>query len=281
LSLSPRALHRLVQQAQNARFSNDWLARRPYCDFHPAFRAAVASLTRWPEPAEYDDLAARVPNNQTILPRFIEQDRAALETAGGYEQHVARLRAVPTRPHHWHDFFNMAVWAHFPAVRWALNELHTAEGPQQPDPRNGRTPAQNLAAQLDESGMLVTSSSPSLLDDLRRLSFKRVFWERRDELAETTRFWLIGHGTLESLLSPHLGLATKALLLDIDAVPKPADDDAFRAELDQRAATIIRSIRSEQRRFDPVPVMGIPGYCDNDFAEFYDNARYFRFQRRT
>jgi len=149
------------------------------------------------------------------------------------------------------------------------------------DPRNGRAPLQNVVAQLDESGMLVTSSSPSLLDDLRRLSFKRVFWERRDELAETTRFWLIGHGTLESLLSPHLGLATKALLLDIDAVPKPADDDAFRAELDQRAATIIRSIRSEQRRFDPVPVMGIPGYCDNDFAEFYDNARYFRFQRRT
>jgi len=240
----------------------------------------VARLTSWPEPADYDEIAAHVPNGRTVLPRFVMQDRAGLERAGGYEQHVARSRAVPTRPHHWHDFFNMAVWAHFPAVRWALNELHTAGGVAPPDPRNGRTPEQNMAAQLDESGMIVASSSPTLLDDLRRLSFKRVFWEKRDELLATTRFWLIGHGTLESLLSPHLGLATKALLLDIESLPEPADEDALRVELDQRAAAIIRSLRSGQRPLDPVPVMGIPGYAANDFSEFYDDARYFRFQRR-
>jgi hypothetical protein len=278
--LSPRALHRLVQQAQNARFFNEWLARPPYSDFHPAFKDVVAKLARWPAPNEYGEIAASVRTSVPLLPRFVPQDRAALERAGGYEQHVASLREVPTRREHWHDFFNMAVWAHFPAVRWALNELHTSAASGRADPRNGRTPEQNMASQLDESGMLVTSSSPSLLEDLRALRYKRVFWERRDELAETTRFWLIGHGTLESLLSPHLGLATKALLFEVQALPNLADADAFRVELDQRASRAIRELGCELRRFDPVPVMGIPGYCDNGFSEFYDDARYFRFQRR-
>jgi hypothetical protein len=32
---------------------------------------------------------------------------------------------------------------------------------------------------------------------------------------------------------------------------------------------------------DPIPLLGIPDYADNAAAEFYDDARYFRFQRRS
>jgi hypothetical protein len=281
VTTSLRALHRAVQAEHNARFSTDFLVRPPYSQLHAALRAATAVLGDWPEPEEYDALAATVPQAAgQELPRFVRQDREALAEAGGYEPHVAALRAVPTRPRHWHDFFNMVVWAHFPAVRWALNELHVDKSLGPVDPRNGRAPQQNVVAQLDESGMLVTSTSASLLDDLRALRFKRVFWDRRAELLETTQFWLIGHGTLESLLAPHLGLACKALLLEVPAGSE-AQRDAFRHEVDARAAQIIRSWRAGAPVLDPVPVLGVPGYADNDAGEFYDDVRYFRFQRRA
>src|SRR6478735_7908666 len=85
--------------------------RLPFRDFHPRFLDALASCARWPTPEQYDELAARVPRaSDAQVPRFVTENRATLRQAGGYEQHVAQLRAVPTRRNHWHDFFNMTVW---------------------------------------------------------------------------------------------------------------------------------------------------------------------------
>ena len=278
---SARAIHKAAQAALGSRFVTDWCERLPYSALHPAFLAATRRWTAWPEPRHYDELARTVPQaNGVTLPRFVAQSREALAAVGGYEPHVAKLGAVPTRPQSWHDFFNMTVWAHFPRVRWALNALHVDDRVGPKDPRNGRAPAQNVAAQLDESGILVASSSPSLLAALRALSFKHVFWERRAELAATTRFWVIGHGTLESLLTPHLGLASKAVLLDLPQAPALYDPDALRHEVDARAAAEVARWRSHVPVLDPVPLLGIPGFADNGDASFYDNAQYFRFQRR-
>lgn len=269
----------------NASFALDWTRRLPYRDLHPEFLAALAAYRDWPRPEQYDELVQKVPQRArepaAELPRFVQQDRKALEQVGGYERHVAQLRAVPTRPSNWHDFFNMAVWAHFPRVRWALNALHVDDTLGPKDPRNGRAPAQNLAATFDESGVLVVSTSPSLLEDLRELRFKRFFWERRAELLETTRFWLVGHGTLESLLTPHPGLAAKGLLLDVPALPGAAGWDELRCEIDARAAACIHAWRQRHHILDPVPVLGIPGYWDNERPEFYDDAHHFRFERRS
>ena len=278
---SGRAIHRAARAQIEARFFTDWCVAAPYCWMHPEFLGAVAGLTSWPAPETYDELAQRVAHGAVELPRFITQDREAVALNGGYEPHVARQRAVPTRACSWHDFFNMAVWAHFPRVRWALNSLHvdTTLGPV--DPRNGRAPAQNVAAQLDESGIVVASSSPELLRELRALHFKRVFWERRAELSRTTRFFIVGHGTLESLLTPHLGLASKAVFLDLSRPPSAYAADELRQEVDERVAAIVESWRAAVPLLDPVPLLGIPGFADNGAPEFYDDTRYFRFARRA
>jgi hypothetical protein len=281
VSLSPRALHRVVQQRLNARFETGWSARPPFANMHAAFLERVRALADWPAPEQYGELARSVPpsaHDREPLPHFVTHDRDAVSRAGGYERHVARLRAVPTRPRHWHDFFNMAVWAHFPRMRWALNAVHVDEAPGPVDPRNGRSASQSAAAQFDESGMVVTGTSASLLGDLQALRFKRVFWERRAELLETTRFWLIGHGAFESLMAPHLGLAAKAVLLPLDhALP----DDALRHLVDAQVSALVRRWKLNAPRLDPIPLLGIPGYADNDAPEFYDDAQYFRIQRRA
>jgi hypothetical protein len=277
-----RELHRATQARLNAYFRLDWSKRAPYAELHPRLLGALAPLAAgpWPSPATYDALAREVPQAPGVeLPRFVAQTRAALQQAGGYEAHVAKLRAVPTRSHNWHDFFNMTVWAHFPRIRWALNGLHV-DATSSKDPRNARSPAQNAATQLDESGLLVASSSPALLGELHARLFKRVLWERRSELLATTRFFVVGHGTLESLLAPHLGLSAKALLLPLSRPPGAYDPDALRHELDARVAAEIPSWRECSPLFNPVPVLGIPAYADNAAGEFYDDPRYFRFQRR-
>ena len=276
---SGRALHRAARQALAERFSTDWCRRAPYGLLHENFVAAVERLATWPEPEAYDELAASVPR-RSVLPRFVRQERAALAQLGGYEKHVAETRRVPTRPQSWHDFFNMAVWAHFPRLRWALNALHVDAELGPIDPRNGRAPAQNVAAQFDESGVIVASSSPELLHELEALRFKHVFWERRDELVTTTRFWVTGHGMLESLLSPHPQLSGKAVLLALPREPSTYAVDALSESIDARVAESIQSWRAAAPALAPLPLLGIPGYTDNDWAGFYDDASYFRFERR-
>jgi hypothetical protein len=252
--------------------------RRPYRELHPGLRGALARFAAWPSPEQYDELARQVPQAADVrLPRFVTENRAAVQQAGGYEQHVARRVAVPTRPGNWHDFFNMTVWAHFPKLRWALNSLHVDPDVGPKDPRNGRAPAQNLAATFDEAGMLVASESRDVLAALQALRFKHVFWERRAELLATTRFWVVGHGVLESLLDPRPGLSVRSLLLYVPRLPGPAADDELRLEMDAVAAARIADWRRLRTVLDPMPVLAIPGYADNDACEFYDDFRNIRF----
>jgi hypothetical protein len=252
-------------------FDATCLKRPPYLWLHPSFVNGVEQLSDWPAPEHYDELAARVPREaQVELPRFVSQQHAALREAGGYEQHVAQRRAVPTRPRHWHDFFNMAVWAHFPALRWALNGLHVAPGAAPRDPGNGRTKAQNLATSFDEAGMLVVSESRAVLEGLRAVRFKHVFWEQRAELEHSTRFWIVGHGLLESLLTPHPHLVARSLLLHLPEHQRKTNDE-LRFQVDQLVAAHIDGWRQARTLFDPIPVCAIPGYADNDSADFYDD----------
>jgi hypothetical protein len=253
--------------------------RLPFRDFHPRLISAVRGCESWPTVEQYDELAASVPRAGDVsLPRFVAENRATLREIGGYEQHVAQLRAVPTRQGHWHDFFNMLVWTHFPKLRWALNALHVDPRPGPIDPRNGRAPAQNVAATFDEAGMIVLSTSRALLDELRALQFRRAFWERREELLSTTRFWVVGHGMLESLLTPHSGLAARSLLLQVPSLPRAGDDDAFRFDVDRLVAERIGSWRAARTVLDPIPVLAIPGFSANDAREFYEDMRNIRFE---
>ncbi|MET0792467.1 MAG: DUF3025 domain-containing protein [Polyangiaceae bacterium] len=262
----------------SAPFALAWLSRQPYCDLHSHFVRALWQLTAWPTPEQYGELANRVPRAAGVaLPRFVAESRSAVQSVGGYEQHVAQRAAVPTRPEHWHDFFNMVVWAHFPRLRWALNALHVDPNAGPIDPRNGRAPAQNAAATFDESGIVVLSTSRALLDELQALRFKRAFWERREELRATTRFWVVGHGMLESLLNPRPGLVARGLLLQVPSLPSPEASDALRFEIDARIAHDIQAWRTARPVLDPIPVLAIPGFSANERAEFYEDERNLRF----
>jgi Protein of unknown function (DUF3025) len=263
---------RPVSPADLPRFSRAAFSRPPFSELHPRFLDAISRFAEWPALERYDVLAQVVPRALDVaLPRFVLEEREAVRRAGGYERHVRGLGAVPTRPGNWHDFFNMSVWAHFPKTRWALNSLHVDPGAAPKDPRNGRTPAQNLATSFDETGMVVVSTSSAVLEDLSALQFKRAFWEKRDELRRSTRFWIIGHGMLESLLTPHARLAPRSIFLYLPALELPGGEEQLRFEVDRVLSERVHSWRSQHQAFHPVPALAIPGYADNDAASFYDD----------
>ena len=274
---------KLERQQRDARFDVAWLDTRPYLHFLPEFKALVRRFGDWPPVEGYDQFVSAVlgrpfgSGEQRQYPRFGAFDRRRVREAGGYEAYVARYRVVPTRPKNWHDFFNMATWAHFPRLRWALNAVHVAAVQAEADPRNGRTPAQNRAAHFDESGMVVLSSDTGVLGDLKEMKFKRVFWERRATLAQTTRFVLVGHGSMESLLTPHLGLAAKALLVHDAHIAER--NESLCEFVDQLASARVAKWPQRLEPLYPIPMLGIPEWHSNDCEPLYDDSRYFPAQR--
>jgi hypothetical protein len=85
---------------------------------------------------------------------------------------------------------------------------------------------------------------------------------------------------LESLLTPHSGLAARSLLVHVPSLPGIAADgcDALRFEIDRTVAERVRGWRGARTVLDPIPVMAIPGFSDNDAREFYDDLRNIRFE---
>jgi hypothetical protein len=75
----------------------------------------------------------------------------------------------------------------------------------------------------------------------------------------------------------------RSLLLHVARLPGARPDDSFRLEIDEVAAARVRAWRTERTILDPMPVLAIPGFADNDSLEFYDdfhNIRFHPFSRR-
>jgi hypothetical protein len=128
--------------------------------------------------------------------------------------------------------------------------------------------------------MLVLATDPSLLDDLRSFRWKRLLWERRQQVLTSMRFFVFGHALFEKALRPYVGLTAHALLLTVPLDFLSAPLAATLAAADRLASRAIASIDTP-RALSPVPVLGVPGWWhENEEAAFYDNANYFRSGRR-
>lgn len=222
---------------------------------------------------------SQLPRGQSTPPvGFVEQDEKAIKHAGGYDFFIRDQRAVPSRPESWHDLFNALVWLHYPRLKLGIHQLQLEDFARR-EQAGRRTPLGDVATLLDECGTLVLSSDPSLLEDIRELRWRRLFFERRAELLQKTRFLVVGHALLHALLEPYIGLMAHALLID---VPEHAIADAPSARrfVDEWAVDQLAARLQRTRDLYPLPLLGIPDYVANDSAAFYDGLpEYFRPRR--
>lgn len=233
----------------------------------------------WPTPAQLNRLAAGrgVCSGGGVALHFEAACLSSVPTAADYEQRIYEAGTVPLRAANWHDLFNALAWLVFPRAKAAVNRAHVAQqrhAPVVPGVRGRRRDALTL---LDESGVLVLSSSADMLGQLRAFAWKRVFWEERETLLRTTRVLLFGHGLYEKALAPYVGMSAHALLLEVPAAAGTVDADTLLAQADAIAAGAVEAGLASPRELTPLPLLGVPGWWDdNRNAAFYDNAAYFR-----
>jgi hypothetical protein len=208
-----------------------------------------------------------------------------LVSAGGklpYEIRVYESAELEVRDRNWHDFFNVLVWLMFPRAKAALNARHYAAWSD--DSGNGRGTVRDALTLFDESGMVVLSAQPALLQLIRNFQWKSLFWEQRSVLHAGMRFLPFGHALCEKALLPYRGMTGHAVLLDVDAEWLAPGAAQLMPRVDRLLEALVADPQAMQttRQLSPLPVLGVPGWCrENESADYYDDTRYFRPGRRA
>ena len=149
----------------------------------------------------------------------------------GYETQIFTSGIVPTRPNNIHDLFNALVWLTFPHTKAAINGRHIAARAENAGSRN-RGPVQDALTLFDECGVVVASDRHDLLEMITAFQWKKLFWTHRAAVKQHMRFFLFGHGLMEQMLAPYVGLTGKALLLNIDTACLEASTSALLQHID-------------------------------------------------
>jgi hypothetical protein len=252
---------------------------------HPAFASVHAAWRKlpadhWPTLDDLNPLVAGRANIRSANLRFIAAAESVDTSAASYELGIAQRGEIPTRDN-WHDFFNAMAWVSWPRTKSAISEMHARiiENQTEVESRQ-RSVARDVLTLFDESGAVILSDSPPMLDAIRGFRWNEVFLERRAEWGNTTTVLLFGHALMEKMLTPHLGITAKCVLMDCRVGSIPGHSAAELVPgVDTRLATYFTeqaNIR-DTRSLQPLPVLGIPGWdARNETADFYANTDYFR-----
>jgi len=266
----------------------DFAERSPM--FAP-LRAAAGALRGpyWPGCDELNRVIAsrhRAVTNAAGRPlRFVAQPLRQKTFEDKYEPRIFLRGEVQVRSCNWHDLFNALVWLTFPRAKAALNERHYRElERRRVGGAQDRGPAQDALTLFDEGGVIVAASDPALAALLTGFEWKQLFWHRRSEVLHCMRFYLFGHALYEKALAPFTGVTGRGVIFGVDdaffEMPSAAQLTALDAQL---AAHIGNAARlATTRELVPVPILGVPGWCEDNARErYYDNPDYFRPARRT
>jgi hypothetical protein len=210
--------------------------------------------------------------------RFVAQ--ACLRAGVAYEAHIAAEGAVPTRAN-LHDFFNALVWCTFPRIKAQLNALQARElalhGVQ--PVRGGLRDALTL---FDENAVLLACADPALGTALRSLDWQTLFVAQRAAWGARIETWAFGHALMEKLGHPYKAITAHAWVVAVPCAYFDAAPAQRLAWLDNHVAAQLAAALHGPRDFAPLPVLGIPGWWDDNMqSEFYDDPAVFRTQRRV
>ena len=230
--------------------------------------------------------ASRIANFEKLPIRFVEQ--ACLPEGEAYETFIANTGKIPTRDNH-HDLLNGLIWLNFPQAKAVLNELH-AKDILRHGIHNARTALRNALTVFDENGGIVVSSDRLLLEQLQAFKWQAALvTHRANWLAQhrTIAFFPFGHALLEKLVNPRKNITSHTLLILVDEGWFEQSIDSQRNQLDTAIAKLFRqlaipdladnAVKLSSKSFQPLPVMGIPGYsADNVIPAFYQDEAVFR-----
>jgi hypothetical protein len=255
--------------------------------FFDAVRPSLESLRAFPDAGRLNAILDALPRplfNANGRPlRFCAAAKQHGGPAGnphpGYEERVDAEGRIEVRPGSWHDFFNAMAWLAWPRAKAALNRVHAAEIRCTPGVAARRGAARDAATLFDEAGAVVACSDAELAGLLRGFRWKALFVARRADAESRLRCFLVGHSLLDKALSPYKGLTANALVFAVPAefLRMPAVEQV--AALDGLLAAWLADPAhlDAAAPFSPLPLLGLPGFCDgNADPAFYDDPAVFR-----
>lgn len=242
----------------------------------------IAELQQWPVLSELNRL--RASQGQRLLTRsgkeicFVPAVIGKQPFEQKYEAKIFLTGEVQTRANNWHDFFNALVWLIFPRAKSTLNQLHYRTQCLEAEHQMARRSVLRDAATLfDESGVIVVSADQSLIELLKNFQWKELFWQKREEVLSSMRFFIFGHGLYEKALNPYLGMTGKGIIFHVTKMfLKDAQMSQLQA-LDLMVESFLSTRLSSSADLVPIPLLGYPGWSESNSDEaYYDNKRYFR-----
>jgi hypothetical protein len=259
--------------------------------------ARVARLDAWAREA-----GLRTESGRPL--RFVPESATGAAPAGplrrAYETRIFEAGEVATRTDPAgarHDVCNALAWLAWPRAKARLNALHAAAlaegvgataafGTDPPVASAAsvasvavhapatRGPLRDAATLFDENAAVWVGLDASLEDALRTFDWTALFVAGRSRVERSVRVHVFGHALLEKLDAPFKAITAHAWPLRLDAATPPA-------EVDRVLAASLEPGRLSARAFYPLPVMGLPGWCDaNQDPEFYNDVAVFRPGRR-
>lgn len=256
----------------------------------PASGVALALQGFWPAHGSGVPLSA---GGRAIRPVPAADPLGAL----AYEQHIAATGELPTRDNA-HDWYNALVWLAFPKTRRVINHLQVSEGTASSGGAagassgnanlapsgagsNGRTRRRDALTLLDENGAVLVTCEPSMVAALVQHRWSELFVKNRTAWQNKAHVWVMGHAMLEKLEDPRADLCAHIRICLMEQAhwarwsALPADER--RSELDDWLAADIELHVHAPADLQPLPLMGIPGWCAaNADSDFYNNPRIFR-----
>ncbi|MFW2177097.1 MULTISPECIES: DUF3025 domain-containing protein [unclassified Moraxella] len=219
-------------------------------------------------------------NYQKMPIKFVSQQALPANTA--YETFIAETGQVPTR-NNLHDWLGGLIWLSFPKTKAVFNQLH-----QQDILENGvtakRTAIRNVLTLFDENGGVVVSSDRRVLTALQQFDWQTALWQYRQswlgtsDIRQQTTFFPIGHALLEKLIEPRLPICSHTLLIEVTDEFFGQTLPCQRQQLDDFLTDYFfhKTSQLTSKSFQPLPVLGIPNFCPNQSADFYQNTQVFR-----
>lgn len=196
-----------------------------------------------------------------------------------YEARIFSRGQVPTRGENWHDLFNALVWLTFPKTKAALNRRHFLELRSGTAQNRGRV--RDALTLFDESGVVIVCANAELAELVREFRWRELFWTRRAETIAQTQCFLFGHALYEKALAPYVGMTGHGVILDVDAEFARTAIGCRLAVIDAMLSAYFERTELGRRAFAPLPLLGIPGWADENTSEsYYHNRAYFRAGRR-
>lgn len=244
---------------------------RPFAASGVALSAAALSAADLRAALDEQAVAAGLANANDQPLRFVPQ--SDLPDGVAYEAHIHATGHVPTRDN-LHDAFNALIWLHFPATKAVLNRLQ-AEAIARDGVLPVRGGLRDAATLFDENAVIFLTEDTRLAQALQGFAWHTLFVAARAAWGSACTVIPFGHALLENLVQPYKSITAHAWWL-------PMPPGTPRAVIDRKLAESLAEAAGQGtlrggRCFAPLPVLGIPGWCDeNDAPSFYDDTAVFR-----